>query len=124
MHHEQEHDRLEDGPESVPKHEHRHEKLRAEQDEELGRRDPQDEKPERKHDQHDHNVGHLVQLVHCRLRVVERQGKSFALSERVYLQHSDDSDWRSSVSTTNFVLFFLRDAWMRGGVVRSLPPSS
>jgi len=103
MHHEEEHDRLEDGPESVPKHEHRHEKLRAEQDEELGRRDPQDEKPERKHDQRDHNVGHLVQLVHCRLRVVERQGKSFALSERVYLQHSDDSDWKSSVSTTNFI---------------------
>jgi len=106
MHHEEEHDRLEDGPERVPKHEHRHEKLRAEQDEELGRRDPQDEKPERKHDHRDHNVGHLVQLVHCGLGVVERQGKSFALSECVYLQHSDDSDWKSSVSTTNFGILF------------------
>jgi hypothetical protein len=36
-----------------------------------------------------------VQLVHCGLRVVERQGKSFALSERVYLQCSDHSDWKS-----------------------------
>jgi len=35
MHHEQEHDRLEDGPESVAEHEDRHEKLRAQQDEEL-----------------------------------------------------------------------------------------
>jgi hypothetical protein len=35
VHHEQEHDRLEDGPESVPEHEDGHEELRAEQDEEL-----------------------------------------------------------------------------------------
>jgi hypothetical protein len=107
MHHEQEHDRLEDGPESVPEHEHRHEQLRAEQDEELGRRDPQDEEPERENDERDHDVGHLVQLVHCGLGVVERQGESFALSERVYLQYPDDSDW----TPRDFVSCFLRDGY-------------
>jgi hypothetical protein len=91
VHHKQEYDRLEDGLQSVPKHENCHEKLRAEEDEEVCRCDLENEEPEGEHNKTNDHVGHLVELVHCGFRVVQSQGKSFALSECVYLQNPQNS---------------------------------